>query len=143
MFSSVIPGEYMSGHLAAQIDFPAWFGKNSRRNKLDRLAQELQMHMRLRISGSKRDVGMDYCEMMRDIIVTPLVKYGAEGVDKAVEAMNSYDLLREDLESLLELSSWPNSKNPMNTVESKGMVFYMNSKVGAAVVQWNHACFGV
>ncbi|XP_045128253.1 replication factor C subunit 1-like [Portunus trituberculatus] len=119
MFSSVIPGEYMSGHLAAQIDFPAWFGKNSRRNKLDRLAQELQMHMRLRISGSKRDVGMDYCEMMRDIIVTPLVKYGAEGVDKAVEAMNSYDLLREDLESLLELSSWPNSKNPMNTVESK------------------------
>ncbi|XP_063867736.1 replication factor C subunit 1-like isoform X2 [Scylla paramamosain] len=119
MFSSVIPGEYMSGHLSAQIEFPAWFGKNSRRNKLDRLAQELQMHMRLRISGSKRDVGMDYCEMMRDTIVTPLVKHGAEGVDEAVEAMNSYDLLREDLESLLELSSWPNSKNPMSTVESK------------------------
>lgn len=119
MFSSVIPGEYMSGHLAAQIDFPAWFGKNSRRNKLDRLAQELQMHMRLRISGSKRDVSMDYCEMMRDTIVTPLVKRGADGVDEAVEAMNSYDLLREDLESLLELSSWPNSKNPMSTVESK------------------------
>ena len=38
----------MSGHLSAQIEFPAWFGKNSRRNKLDRLAQELQMHMRLR-----------------------------------------------------------------------------------------------
>lgn len=48
IFSSVLPGEYMSGHLAAQIEFPAWFGKNSRRNKFDRLTQELQMHMRLR-----------------------------------------------------------------------------------------------
>lgn len=48
IFSSVLPGEYMSGHLSAQIEFPAWFGKNSRRNKFDRLTQELQMHMRLR-----------------------------------------------------------------------------------------------
>lgn len=119
IFSSVLPGEYMSGHLAAQIEFPAWFGKNSRRNKFDRLTQELQMHMRLRISGSKRDVGMDYCETLRNAVVRPLVSHGAEGVDASVEAMNSYDLLREDLEALLELSSWPGSKNPMSTVESK------------------------
>ena len=57
--------------------------------------------------------------MLRDAVVSPLVKHGAEGVDKAVEAMNSYDLLREDLEALQELSSWPHKKNPMNAVESK------------------------
>lgn len=72
-----------------------------------------------RISGTKRDVGMDYCDVLRDAVVKPLVKHGAEGVDEAVEAMNSYDLLREDLEALLELSSWPGGKNPMSTVESK------------------------
>lgn len=72
-----------------------------------------------RISGSKRDVGMDYCETLCNAVVRPLVKHGAEGVDAAVEAMNSYDLLREDLEALVELSSWPGTKNPMSTVESK------------------------
>lgn len=48
MFSSVLPGEYMSGHLAGQIEFPRWLGNNSRRNKFDRIMQELQMHMRLK-----------------------------------------------------------------------------------------------
>ena len=38
----------MSGHLAMQIEFPKWLGSNSKRNKFDRLMQELQMHMRLK-----------------------------------------------------------------------------------------------
>lgn len=62
---------------------------------------------------------MDYCETLCSAVVKPLMQHGAEGVDTAVEAMNSYDLLREDLDALLELSSWPGSKNPMSTVESK------------------------
>lgn len=62
---------------------------------------------------------MDYCESLRNTVVSPLVNHGAEGVDAAVEAMNSYDLLREDLEALLEVSGWPGTKNPMSTVESK------------------------
>lgn len=69
---------------------------------------------------------MDYCETLSDAVVRPLMKHGAEGVDAAVEAMNSYDLLREDLEALLELSSWPGSKNPMSTVESKVRSFILD-----------------
>ena len=42
MFSSVIPGEYMSGYLQGKIEFPAWFGKFSKRNKFDRIYQVLQ-----------------------------------------------------------------------------------------------------
>lgn len=48
MFSSVIPGEYMSGYMSGQPQFPTWFGKYSKQNKFDRILQELQMHTRLR-----------------------------------------------------------------------------------------------
>lgn len=51
MFSSVIPGEYMSGHLSGQIQFPSWFGKYSKQNKFNRILQELQSHTRLRCGG--------------------------------------------------------------------------------------------
>ncbi|KAG7155024.1 Replication factor C subunit 1-like [Homarus americanus] len=119
MFSSVIPGEYMCGHLASQIEFPRWLGNHSRRNKFDRFMQELQKHMRLKISGSKLDVGLDYCGSLRSAITNPLVQHGGEGVSDAVRAMTSYDLLREDLDALLELSQWPGMTDPMSKVESK------------------------
>ncbi|XP_047498187.1 replication factor C subunit 1-like [Penaeus chinensis] len=119
MFSSVLPGEYMSGHLAGQIEFPRWLGNNSRRNKFDRIMQELQMHMRLKVSGTKLDVGMDYCGPLRNTVINPLIHHGQDGVQDAVKVMTTYDLLREDLESLLELSQWPGSKDPMSRVDSK------------------------
>ncbi|XP_042886240.1 replication factor C subunit 1-like isoform X3 [Penaeus japonicus] len=119
MFSSVLPGEYMAGHLAGQIEFPRWLGNNSRRNKFDRLMQELQMHMRLKISGTKLDVGVDYCGHLRNAVISPLIQHGPEGVQDAVKSMTAYDLLREDLESLQELSQWPGSKDPMSQVDSK------------------------
>ena len=43
IFSSVIPGEYMAGHVAGQIEFPKWLGMYSRQNKFDRILQELQV----------------------------------------------------------------------------------------------------
>ena len=45
IFASVIPGEYMAGHVAGQIEFPKWLGKYSRQNKFDRILQELQVKM--------------------------------------------------------------------------------------------------
>lgn len=48
IFSSVLPGEYMSGYMQGQIQFPSWFGKYSKQNKMNRLTQELQVHTRLR-----------------------------------------------------------------------------------------------
>lgn len=48
MFSSVLPGEYMSGTFTGQIAFPGWLGKNSKSNKRKRLAQEIHDHTRVR-----------------------------------------------------------------------------------------------
>lgn len=48
MYSSVLPGEYMSGHVSGPINFPGWLGKYSRTTKRSRLAQEIHDHTRLR-----------------------------------------------------------------------------------------------
>lgn len=48
MCSSVLPGHYVEGHFNRAIAFPGWLGKNSRKNKFNRLLSELQAHMRTR-----------------------------------------------------------------------------------------------
>ncbi len=113
MFASVVPGQLMEGTMCGQINFPSWLGKNSRTNKMDRLLQELQIHTRLRISASKRSFNIDYLPHLLQSVVGPLRRDGAQGVESAVHAMEEYDLLREDLDSLLELSQWPNKPDIM------------------------------
>ncbi|CAH2069021.1 unnamed protein product, partial [Iphiclides podalirius] len=119
MFSSVIPGHAMAGHLSGQIQFPGWLGKNSRANKMRRLAQEIHAHTRLSTSGSKSSIFLDYCTHLRDAVISPLIKSRADGVAESLQVLQSYHLLREDLDSLIELSLWPGQRNPMVLVESK------------------------
>lgn len=119
IFSSLVPGDVLEGHMGGAITFPSWLGKNSRQGKLDRLLQELQVHTRLRMSGSKEAMNLDYSVPLRDHIVRPLVVNGAEGVSTALSVLHEYNLVKEDLDSLLELTSWPNSKDPMSKVDSK------------------------
>ena len=119
VFSSVLPGEFMAGFLTGQIQFPSWLGKNSRRTKTDRLCQELQMHTRLSAGLSKESVVLGQGQMLRNHILGSLVKEGAEGVDEAVKRMGDYNLLREDLDSLIEVCQWPDRPDPMKSVDSK------------------------
>jgi len=119
VFCSVVPGDYMSGFLTGQIQFPSWLGKNSKRSKVDRILQELQMHTRLSAGVSKGSLALDYGQVLRNHIIAPLVKEGAEGVDKAVTNMGDYSLLREDLDGLLEVTQWPDKPDPLRSVDSK------------------------
>jgi len=119
MFNSVLPGEYMEGYLHGQIQFPAWLGKNSRRSKMDRILQELQMHTRLTAGASKTAFNLDYCQALRDHISMPLRREGSDGVETAVQRMEKYALLREDLDGLMEVAQWPNKPDPLKDVDSK------------------------
>ncbi|CAG0892298.1 unnamed protein product [Darwinula stevensoni] len=121
IYASVLPGELMEGHFRAQINFPAWFGKNSRRGKMSRLIQELHAHMRLRISGGRQAVNLDYAEKLKEAIAEPLVNHGQEGIQETLNFLEEYSLLREDLESLAEITTWPGSHNPdpFSKVDSK------------------------
>uniref|UniRef100_A0A1A9WWE9 Replication factor C subunit 1 n=1 Tax=Glossina brevipalpis TaxID=37001 RepID=A0A1A9WWE9_9MUSC len=119
VFSSVMPGEYMKGSFMGQINFPAWLGKNSKTTKRNRLAQELHDHTRIRTSGSRLSIRLDYAAFLLHKIVNPLKQNGLEGVNESLNTIKEYHLLREDLESLIELTTWPGKKNPMDSVDSK------------------------
>lgn len=119
IFSTVIPGHVMSGTIERAIQFPSWLGKNSSQNKMQRLGQEIHAHTRLTTTGSKTSIFLDYCTYLRDAIVMPLIKDKVDGIPKAMEVLKSYNLLREDLDSLTMLSLWSGQKDPMDKVEPK------------------------
>ncbi|XP_058825424.1 replication factor C subunit 1 [Topomyia yanbarensis] len=119
MYTSVLPGEYMEGFFSGQINFPGWLGKNSKATKRKRLAQEIHDHTRTCTSGSRLSVRLDYAPYLLDAIVRPLKENGSDGVAESLGVIRDYHLLREDLESLVELTSWPKKKSPMESVDGK------------------------
>ena len=52
-------------------------------------------------------------------ITKPLIDRGIDGVEDSLAVLKEYRLLREDIESLIELSTWPGKKSPMDAVEGK------------------------
>ncbi|XP_071804350.1 replication factor C subunit 1-like isoform X2 [Asterias amurensis] len=119
IFASVVPGETMKGYLKEMITFPSWLGKNSTRNKNQRLLQEIQQHMRLSAAASIKDVNFDYIPRLRDFLTQPLLTRESEGVSEVVELLNSYDLTREDFDTVLEVSQFEGRTKPMAAVPPK------------------------
>ncbi|XP_013118319.2 replication factor C subunit 1 [Stomoxys calcitrans] len=119
IFSSVMPGEYMSGYFTGQINFPGWLGKNSKSSKRCRFAQEIHDHTRIKTSGSRLSVRLDYAPFLLNKIVKPLAEKGLDGVEESLQTLKEYHLLREDIESLIELTTWPGKKSPMDGVDGK------------------------
>jgi len=119
VFSSVLPGEYMEGSLSSAINFPGWLGKTSKSNKRKRLAQEIQDHTRIVTSGSRLAIRLDYAPFLIQRIVSPLKDKGLDGVPEALDVIKEYRLLRDDIDALLELTTWPMMNNPWSSVDSK------------------------
>lgn len=118
-FATVAPGHYMNGHFGGQIQFPSLLGKISSTNRKDRLSQELKQHMNLKITGSKTDLNLDYVMQLRDKIIQPLVRNEANAINKAIQTLNHYCLLKDDLSSIIELSLWNNEKSPFDKIDTK------------------------
>jgi len=123
VFSSLLPGEYMEGY-GGPVDFPQWFGKNSNQNKRVRLLQQLHTHMHLNISGSLEALNMEYAPYLRRKIVNELAAGNAED---AAEVMKSYDLIRDDLDTLQELAMWPNMRDNFSNIDSKTKASFTRS----------------
>ncbi|XP_033727774.1 replication factor C subunit 1-like [Pecten maximus] len=119
MYSSVIPGELMRGSFPQMVSFPTWLGQNSSRGKTERILQETRTHMRLRISGDKRSLNMDYLPYMRHSLTRPLVTRENEGVPEVIHLMGEYDIIKEDFDNILEVSKWPNSDDPFKHLSTK------------------------
>ncbi|MBN3281955.1 RFC1 factor, partial [Polyodon spathula] len=119
IYASVLPGELMRGYMAQFPTFPSWLGKFSVTGKHDRIIQELSMHMCLRTQASKRAVNMEYLPFLRDSLVRPMAGRGTEGVPEAVQLMDDYCLMKEDVDNIMEISTWGGRPDPFSKLDPK------------------------
>uniref|UniRef100_A0A2K6GMT7 Replication factor C subunit 1 n=1 Tax=Propithecus coquereli TaxID=379532 RepID=A0A2K6GMT7_PROCO len=119
IYASVLPGELMRGYMTQFPTFPSWLGKHSSTGKHDRIVQDLALHMSLRTYSSKRTVNMDYLSHVRDALVQPLTSQGVEGVRDVVALMDTYYLMKEDFENIMEISSWGGKPSPFSKLDPK------------------------
>ncbi|XP_078072170.1 replication factor C subunit 1 isoform X3 [Mustelus asterias] len=119
IYASVIPGELMRGYMSQFPSFPSWLGKFSSTGKHDRIVQELTRHMCLRTHASKRAINLDYLPYLRDTLVQPLTLKGTNGVQEAVETMDAYYLMKEDVDCVMEISSWGGRPDPFSKLDPK------------------------
>ncbi|XP_059674076.1 replication factor C subunit 1 isoform X2 [Gavia stellata] len=119
IYASVLPGELMRGYMSQFPVFPSWLGKFSSTGKHDRIIQELAMHMSLRTQTCKRTVNMEYLSYLRDALVQPLKDFGADGVQEAISFMDSYCLMKEDIENIMEISMWGGKPSPFSKLDPK------------------------
>ena len=62
---------------------------------------------------------MDYLPSFRRNLTQPLIRDGSEGVSEVIDKLVHYDLLREDYDSILEVTQWPNKPDPTKSIDSK------------------------
>ncbi|PAA68229.1 hypothetical protein BOX15_Mlig000282g7, partial [Macrostomum lignano] len=120
LFSSVLPGKSVSGHFTGQVAFPAWLGRNSTAGKSARQLSLLACHLRLASGGlASRDLGLDMAQHLAAALTRPLRQDGADGVPGVIGVLEAYDLQREDMDSLLELTAWPGQPDALAGVDPK------------------------
>ncbi|XP_078302321.1 replication factor C subunit 1 isoform X1 [Panthera onca] len=119
IYASVLPGELMRGYMTQFPTFPSWLGKHSSAGKHDRIVQDLAQHMGLRTYSSKRTVNMDYLSHIRDALVQPLISQGVEGVQDVIALMDTYYLMKEDFENIMEISSWGGKPSLFSKLDPK------------------------
>ncbi|KAF7256911.1 hypothetical protein EG68_05660 [Paragonimus skrjabini miyazakii] len=124
IFSVVRPGRILRGPLpgggpGGGVSFPSWFGKYSNQGRMNRVCTELAHHLSLATHASStnpRNLTMDYAAVLAELLTRPL----KEGdVDTVLNTLIRYQLQREDLDSILELTSWSNRPNRMLGIDSK------------------------
>lgn len=84
--------------------FPAWLGKHSTRSKMTRLTKEIVHHTSLFIGQGFMSIRLDYIPCLRNVLIKCLTTEGINGVEQAIEFLDSYGLSREDfMENMKEL----------------------------------------
>ncbi|KAJ1979470.1 DNA replication factor C complex subunit Rfc1 [Dimargaris verticillata] len=101
-FSCARPAFYMHGGMRGRYNFPGWLGKNSTATKFQRMLREIQIHMRLRISGDKHDVRQNYIPALVPTLTAPLRENGQAGIEPVMKVMDHYFLTKDDWDAVME-----------------------------------------
>lgn len=76
-----------------------------------------------RVSGSSRDIILDYLPILRDRLTQPLIrKEPGEAVNEVLGIMQQYDLLKEDYDNIIDLTQWPGKPEIGKMIESKVII---------------------
>uniref|UniRef100_A0A9J7YT38 Replication factor C subunit 1 n=1 Tax=Cyprinus carpio carpio TaxID=630221 RepID=A0A9J7YT38_CYPCA len=119
IYASVLPGELMRGYMSQFPTFPSWLGKFSSAGKHSRIVQELASHMSLKTLSSKEAINLDYLPYLRSAVLEPLQSQGSEGAGQSVQLMDDYDLIKEDVDNMMEISTWGGQPDPYSKLDSK------------------------
>ncbi|KAF8994582.1 replication factor RFC1 C terminal domain-containing protein [Cyathus striatus] len=108
VLSTVRPASSLYGtgaHYGGQnaMTFPAWLGQNSKQAKLNRQLSDVQVRMRLRVSGDKGEIRQSYIPALFPYIVKPLMDTGASAVEEVIDRMDEYFLSKDDWDTVVEL----------------------------------------
>ncbi|KAJ7123060.1 replication factor RFC1 C terminal domain-containing protein [Mycena epipterygia] len=106
--STVRPASFqygMGAHYGGpnSMSFPQWLGQNSKQTKLSRQLGDVQIRMRLKVSGDKAEIRQSYLPALFPHIVRPLMDVGASAVEEVIEKMDEYYLAKEDWDTIVEL----------------------------------------
>ncbi|CAG8476550.1 8579_t:CDS:10 [Dentiscutata erythropus] len=106
MFSCVIPTYHVHGSntSGARYAFPSFLGQTSKTNKYKRILREVQIHMRLKISGDKNEIRQSYLPALFTALSQPLIEKGSKGIPEVIELMDQYYLSKDDWDAIMELS---------------------------------------
>ncbi|KAL5103698.1 Replication factor C subunit 1 [Taenia crassiceps] len=122
VFASLRPGRLLRGSLPGgpgAIAPPAWFGRNSTQMKNARLLAELSQHMRLATHGGaadSRSLLLDYLYPLAVRLSAPL----KEGdINSVLQCLDAYQLLREDMDNLVDLTTWQGRPSPTKNIDAK------------------------
>ncbi|KAG8963841.1 hypothetical protein FRC03_002525, partial [Tulasnella sp. 419] len=85
------------------MSFPSWLGNNSKEGKLRRQLGDIQIRMRLKVSGDKNEIRQTYIPALYPTLIKPLVEDGADAIPDVIQRMDDYYLSREEWDSIVEL----------------------------------------
>ncbi|KAG8195705.1 hypothetical protein JTE90_002968 [Oedothorax gibbosus] len=71
------------------------------------------------ITGNKTDVALDYLPLLKRSLTKPLIENETSGVPEVLKTMEDYYLLREDFDSIIDLSLWSGQTDPRTKIQTK------------------------
>jgi replication factor C subunit 1 len=121
IFSTVVPCSYVRGHLRGMANFSSFFGQRSRTNKNERLLNEIEKHICLKIaSANKQQFNLDYLSYLAQILIQPLQKLQQQGIEQCIALLDEYYLNRDDFQTIMELNTWgKQGRNPYDQLDTQ------------------------
>jgi replication factor C subunit 1 len=97
-------GGKTGGFLPGYPEFTAWMGKNSSKNKKQRILNELHHHMNFKISADSQQLRESYLPVFRERFLTYFQgnDRSEEANEAVIELMDEYGLSREDVMEKLD-----------------------------------------